>query len=118
MPSFDIVSQVNSMEIENAVNIAKKELANRFDFKGSKAEIALEKNEIKLSAENEFKMKALAEIVIGKIAKRNINLKSVEQCAPDLSPLGHARQTIKIKQEIATDVAKQVTGFIREAKFK
>ena len=46
MPSFDIVSEVNSMEIENAVNIAKKELANRFDFKGSKAEIVLEKNEI------------------------------------------------------------------------
>ena len=118
MPSFDIVSQVNSMEIENAVNIAKKELANRFDFKGTNAEIALEKNEIKLSAENQFKVKALAEIVIGKIAKRNISLKSVEQCEPDVSPLGHARQTIKITQGIATDIAKQVTGFIRESKFK
>jgi len=118
MPSFDIVSQVNSMEIENAVNIAKKELANRFDFKGSKAEIALEKNEIKLSAEDQFKMKALAEIVLGKIAKRNISLKSVEQCEPEVSPLGHARQLIRIKQGIATDVAKQVTGFIREGKFK
>ena len=118
MPSFDIVSQVNSMEIENAVNIAKKELANRFDFKGSNAEIALEKNEIKLSAENEFKLRALAEIVIGKIAKRNISLKSVEQCEPDLSPLGHARQVIKIKQGLATDAAKEVTGFIREEKFK
>jgi len=118
MPSFDIVSQVNSMEIENAVNTAKKELANRFDFKGSTAEIALEKNAIKLSAENPFRVKALAEIVIGKIAKRNISLKSVEQCEPEVSPLGHARQLIKIKQGIATDVAKEVTGFIREAKFK
>ena len=118
MPSFDIVIKVNSMEIENAVNIAKKELANRFDFKGSKAEIMLEKDEIKLSAQDQFKLKALSEIVIGKIAKRNISLKSVEQCEPDVSPLGHARQTIKIKQGIATDVAKQVTGFIREAKFK
>ena len=59
MPSFDIVSQVNSMEIENAVNQAKKELASRFDFKGSKAEIVLEKNEIKLTAEDQFKIKAL-----------------------------------------------------------
>jgi uncharacterized protein YajQ (UPF0234 family) len=118
MPSFDIVSQVNSMEIENAVNIAKKELANRFDFKGTHAEIVLEKNEIKLSAENPFKLNALREIVIGKIAKRNISLKSVEQCEPDVSPLGHARQVVKIKQGIATDVAKQVTGYIREAKFK
>ena len=78
----------------------------------------LEKNEIKLSAENPFKLKALAEIVIGKIAKRNISLKSVEQCEPEVSPLGHARQLIKIKQGIATEVAKQVTGFIRESKFK
>lgn len=118
MPSFDIVSQVNSMEIENAVNIAKKELANRFDFKGTQAEIVLEKDEIKLSAENAFKLKALAEIVLGKIAKRNISLKSVEQCEPEVSSIGHARQTLKIKQGIAPDIAKQLTGFIRESKFK
>ena len=118
MPSFDIVSQVNSMEIENAVNTAKKELANRFDFKGSKAEIVLEKSEIKLSTEDQFKMKNLVEIVIGKIAKRNISLKNIEQCAPDLSPLGHARQVIKIKQGLETEVAKQITSFIRDGKFK
>ena len=106
------------MEIENAVNVAKKELANRFDFKGSKAEIVLEKNEIRLSAEDQFKMKGLVEIVIGKIAKRNISLKNVEQCAPDVSPLGHARQVIKIKQGIETEVAKQITGCIRDGKFK
>ena len=93
------------MEIENAVNIAKKELANRFDFKGTNAEIVLEKNEIKLSAENQFKVKALAEIVIGRIAKRNISLKSVEQCEAEVSPLGHARQLIKIKQGIEPVVA-------------
>jgi len=118
MPSFDIVSEVNSMEIENAVNIAKKELANRFDFKGSKAEIVLEKNEIKLSAEDQFKIKALVDIVIGKITKRNISLKNVETCDPDVSPLGHARQVIKIKQGLETVVAKEVTGFIRDGKFK
>ena len=113
MPSFDIVSQVNSMEIENAVNQAKKELANRFDFKGSKWEIVLEKTEIKLTADNEFKVATLNEIVIGKLAKRGISLKSVEQCDPDISPLGHARQSIKIKQGIESAVAKQITGFIQ-----
>src|SRR5512143_1844942 len=118
MPSFDIVSQVNSMEVENAVNIAKKELANRFDFKGTKAEIILEKNEIRLSAENAFKLRALTEIVLGKIAKRNISLKSIEQCEPEVSPLGHARQLLKVRQGIETEVAKQVTGFIRESQFK
>ena len=118
MPSFDIVSQVNSMEIENAINQAKKELANRFDFKGSNAEIILDKDEIKLSADDRFKIVALAEIVMGKLAKRNISLKNVERGEPDVSPLGHARQSIKIKQGLDQTVAKQVTGFIREGKFK
>jgi uncharacterized protein YajQ (UPF0234 family) len=118
MPSFDIVSQINSMEVENAVNQAKKELANRFDFKGSKAEIILEKTEIKLSAEDDFKVRTLNEMVIGKLAKRGISLKSVEQCDPDLSPLGHARQLIKLKNGLDQTVAKQITTFIREGKFK
>jgi len=118
MPSFDIVSQVNPMEIENAVNQAKKELANRFDFKGSNAEIVLEKNEIKLSAEDQFKIRALSEIVMGRLGKRNISLKNVERGEPEVSPLGHSRQTIKIKQGLESDIAKQVTGFIREGKFK
>ena len=118
MPSFDIVSQVNSMEIENAVNQAKKELANRFDFKGSKWEIVLEKAEIKLTADNEFKVATLNEIVVGKLAKRGVGMKSVESGDPDISPLGHARQTIKIKMGIETAVAKEITGFIREGKFK
>lgn len=118
MPSFDIVSEVNSMEIENAVNQAKKELANRFDFKGSTAEILLEKNEIKLSAEDEFKVRTLVEMVMGKLAKRQISLKSVEKKDPDVSPLGHARQVIKIKQGIETPVAKEITSFIRDTKLK
>jgi cyclic-di-GMP-binding protein len=118
MPSFDIVSQVNTMEIENAVNQAKKELANRFDFKGSKWEIVLEKTEIKLTADNEFKVGTLNEIVVGKLAKRGVSMKSIEQCDPDISPLGHARQSIKIKQGIESTVAKEITGFIRDGKFK
>jgi cyclic-di-GMP-binding protein len=106
------------MEIENAVNQAKKELANRFDFKGSNAEIVLEKHEIKLSATDQFKINALHEIVVGKLAKRQISLKSVESMPPEISPLGHSRQLIKIKQGIEQPVAKQITGFIREGKFK
>jgi uncharacterized protein YajQ (UPF0234 family) len=118
MPSFDIVSQVNSMEIENAVNQARKELANRFDFKGTPAEIVLEQNEIKLSADNQFKIRALHEMVMGKLSKRSISLKSVEAAEPDVSPLGHARQVIKIKQGLEQTVAKQITSFIRDGKFK
>ncbi|HOB33181.1 MAG TPA: DUF520 family protein, partial [Verrucomicrobiota bacterium] len=104
MPSFDIVSQVSSMEIQNAVSQAKKELANRFDFRGSKAEIELEKNEIKLSAEDLFKVRTLSEIVVGKLARRGVSLKNVDRPDPDVSPLGHARQVIRIKQGIETAV--------------
>jgi hypothetical protein len=118
MPSFDIVSEVNSMEIENAVNQANKELANRFDFKGSNAQILLEKNEIKLSAEDEFRVRTLVEMVMGKLAKRQISLKNMEKKDPDVSPLGHARQIIKIKQGIETPIAKEVTGFIRDTRLK
>ena len=118
MPSFDIVSQVNSMEIENAVNQAKKELANRFDFKNSNAEIQLDKKEIKLTAEDEFRVRTLVEMVMGRLAKRDISLKSVEKGEPDISPLGHARQVIKIKEGLETAVAKQVTSFIRDTKLK
>lgn len=118
MPSFDIVSEVSSMEVENAINQAKKELATRFDFKDSKAEIVLDKNEIKLSAEDQFKLNSLQEIVIGKLAKRGVSLKNVDKAEPDVSPLGHARQVIKIKQGIETEVAKQITGFIRDSKAK
>ncbi len=118
MPSFDIVSQINSMEVENAVNQAKKELANRFNFKGSQAAISLEKNEIKLSAEDHFKVRALVEIVIGKLAKRNISLKSVDKGEPEISPLGHTRQVIKLKDGLDQPVAKQIASFIRETKLK
>jgi uncharacterized protein YajQ (UPF0234 family) len=118
MPSFDIVCIVSSMEVENAVNQARKELANRFDFKASKAEILLEKNEIKLSAEDKFKIKALEEIVIAKLAKRQVSLKNVDRGEPEISPLGHARQVLKIKQGIEPLVAKQVTTFIRDLKLK
>jgi hypothetical protein len=118
MPSFDIVSEVSPMEVENAVNQARKELANRFDFKNSPAEIALEKNEIKLTAQDQFKIKALHEIVVARLAKRQVSLKNVESLPPEVSPLGHARQVIRIKQGIAQPVAGQITAFIRDTQLK
>jgi len=118
MPTFDIVSQVDFMEVQNAVNQAQKELANRFDFKGANAEIVLEKSEIKLKANDQFKIQALAEMVVGRLSKRGISMKSVNRGEPDISPLGHARQTIKVKEGIEGAVARQITSFIRDTKLK
>jgi uncharacterized protein YajQ (UPF0234 family) len=118
MPTFDIVSKVDFMEVQNAVNQAQKELANRFDVKGANAEIVLEKAEIKLRANDQHKIKALEEMVIGKLSKRGISLKNVDRGEPDISPLGHARQSIKLKQGIDGALGKQITAFIRDAKLK
>lgn len=118
MPSFDIVSKVNPMELENAINQAKKELLSRFDFRGVQAEIVLDKHEIKLTAQDAFKLKALEEIVIGKLAKRQISLKSIERKEPEVSSVGHARQLIQIKNGLDSTIAKQVSAFVRETKLK
>lgn len=118
MPSFDIVSKVNSMEVENAINQAQKELLSRFDFKGSGAEIVLEKHEVKLRAPDAFKMRALVEMVVAKLAKRGISMKSIDQGEAELSPLGHARQSIKIKQGIEGAQAKDISQFIRALNLK
>ncbi len=118
MPSFDVVSEVDMMEVKNALEQANKELANRFDFRDAKAEILLEKEEIKLSAINAFKIKALEEIVLGKLARRNISLKNIDRQDPDISPLGHARQVLKLKMGLETDIAKTICTAIRDTKIK
>ena len=84
----------------------------------AKAEIELEKESIKLSAINQFKIQALEEIVLGKLARRNVSLKNVERKDPDISPLGHARQELKLKQGLETDIAKTITQAIRDTKLK
>lgn len=118
MPSFDVVSEVDMMEVKNALEQANKELANRFDFRDAKAEILLEKESIKLSAINQFKIQALEEIVLGKLARRNVSLKNIERKDADISPLGHARQELKLKQGLETDIAKTICQAIRDTKIK
>jgi uncharacterized protein YajQ (UPF0234 family) len=98
MPSFDIVSEVDKQEVDNALNQARKELATRFDFKDTKAEILHEKDKIVLTAEDATRLRALREIVIGKLSKRGVDLRNVEQVEAAISPLGHARQELKIQQ--------------------
>lgn len=106
------------MEIENAVNQAQKELATRFDFKGSNAEIVLEKTEIKLRANDSFRMQQLSELVQAKLNKRNISPKQYEVKDAELSPLGHARQSILLKAGIDGVNAKAISLFIRQSGIK
>jgi uncharacterized protein YajQ (UPF0234 family) len=118
MPSFDIVSEVDAQEIDNALNQARKELATRFDFKGSTAEILSEKGKITLTAEDASRLRGLREIVIGKLSKRGVDLRNVEQAEPAISPLGHARQELKIQQGLEGDKAKEIIHAIKAQNFK
>ena len=118
MPSFDIVSEVDPQEIDNAINQARKELATRFDFKGSTAEIIAEKDKITLSAEDASRLRGLREIVIGKLSKRGVDLRNIEQVEPAISPLGHARQELKIQQGLEGDKAKEIIHAIKGQNFK
>lgn len=119
MPSFDIVSEVDRQEVANAIDQARRELATRFDFKGSTATIELEKDgSIALKAEDASRLKGLREIVVSRLAKRNVDLRNVEQGEPDISPLGHARQTFKIQQGLEGDKAKEIIKHIKAAGLK
>lgn len=115
MPSFDIVSEVDTQEIDNAINQARKELVTRFDFKGSNAEIRWDAklNKILLSAEDASRLKSLEEITVGKLAKRNIDLRNVDRKKPEISPLGHATQDLEIKQGLDGEKAKEIVKAIK-----
>ena len=118
MPSFDIVSEVDTQEVDNALNQARKELATRFDFKGSVAEILLEKDKITLTAEDASRLRGLREIVVGRLGKRGVDLRNVEQVEPAISPLGHARQELKIQQGLEGEKAKEIIHAIKGQNFK
>jgi cyclic-di-GMP-binding protein len=114
MPSFDVVSEVDKQEIDNAINQARKELATRFDFKNCHASIELTNpNLIELRAEDAARLKSLLEVLIGRLAKRNIDLRNVERQDPAISPLGHARQELHIKQGLDGDKAKEIIKAIK-----
>src|ERR1700694_1575595 len=118
MPSFDIVSEVDKQEIDNALNQARKELATRFDLKDAKTEIIHEKEKVVLSADDGAHLKSLREIVIGKLSKRGVDLRNVKQEEPALSSVGHARQELKIQQGLEGEKAKEIVQAIKSQNFK
>jgi len=117
MPSFDVVSEVDMHEAQNAVNQANQEVTNRFDFKDSNANYELKESAINLSAQNEFQIKQMAEVLESKLIKRGIQLGSLEYGEIRLSG-NAAQQEVKIQQGIETSLAKQIVKTIKNAKMK
>ena len=114
MPSFDIVSEIDRQEVDNALNQARKELVTRFDLKGSNATIEQpSKDKIALSADDGTRLKALHEIVVGKLARRNVDLRNVDHGTPAISSMGKATQELTIKQGIEGTRAKEIITAIK-----
>lgn len=118
MPSFDIVSKVDMQEVDNAVNQAIKEIAQRYDFKGSKSEISLEKDSIKVLSDDDYKLKAVVDVLQSKFIKRNISIKAMQYGKPEQASGGMVRQIITIQQGISKEKGKDIIAVIKEAKLK
>ncbi|MFN2441048.1 MAG: YajQ family cyclic di-GMP-binding protein [Thermoanaerobaculia bacterium] len=116
--SFDIVSNTDLQEVANAVQQAKKELATRFDFKGSKSEITLGEAEITLVSDDAQKLKSLKDILEDKLVKRKVSLKALDYQKLEEAALGTVRQKATIVQGIESDKAKEIVRAIKDAKIK
>ena len=118
--SFDIVSEVDLQEMDNAVNQANKELVQRFDFKDSKASIAYDRKEKKITliADDEYKLRALTDILVTRMAKRQVSLKSLKFNHPEKAFEGYLRQAVEICMGIDKEKAKELTGIIKGFKVK
>jgi uncharacterized protein YajQ (UPF0234 family) len=114
LPSFDVVSKVDMQEVANALQQARKEILQRYDFKGSKTEIEQEKNVVKITSDNDFKVKAVVDILQSKFVKRSINLKSLEYGKIEAAGGSLARQLITIHQGLDTDAAREVVKLIKD----
>jgi cyclic-di-GMP-binding protein len=116
--SFDIVSKVDLQEVRNGIDQAQRELANRYDFKGSKCEIQFEKDQITLIADDEFKMKQLKDIVESKLLKRGIDLRQIDYGKEEAGTGMTIRQKVEMKQGIAQDQAKSIIKQIKDKGLK
>ena len=116
--SFDIVSEVDRAEITNAINQTVKEVRQRFDFKGSTATVALEANELILTAEDETKLRNMNYIFQQKLVRRGVPLKALSYGTVDPAAGGTVRQKVQIQQGIPQEKAKEVVRFIKDSKAK
>jgi len=116
--SFDIVSQVDLQEVNNAVNQARKELHTRFDFKDSKSEINYDGEKITLIADDEFKLKNVVDILESKLVKRGVNLKALKYGKIEPAAKDTVRQQVDFVQGVDKELAKKITKLIKDSKIK
>jgi hypothetical protein len=118
--TFDIVSKVDLQEVSNAIQQAMKEIGQRYDFRGSKSDIELDKgnNEITLTSDDEYKLKSVVDIMESKFIKRKVPIKALEYGTVDAALSGTVKQVVKLQQGIPTEKAKEIAKIIKSAKMK
>lgn len=117
MPSFDVVSEVDMHEVTNAVDQASREVANRFDFKGTDSRFEQDEAVITLTSESEFQLKQMLDILESKLTKRGIDIACLKVDEPQAAGK-HARQTVTLRQGLDTPLAKQIVKQIKDSKLK
>ena len=117
MPSFDVVSEVDIQEVRNAVDQANREVGTRFDFKGVEASFELKESSVLLSAEQEFQLGQMMDILRQKLVKRGVDIDCLDVAEPEVS-LNASRQTVTIRQGIESDLAKKMAKAIKASKIK
>ena len=118
MPSFDIVSEVNQQEVKNAIEQANKEITNRYDFKGSDARIEQKDLELSVFGDDEFKLGQVMDVLRARLAKRNVDVRSLEPGTIEKISGDKVKQPIKVKVGIPQDKAKGIVKLIKDAKLK
>ncbi|ATF13076.1 YajQ family cyclic di-GMP-binding protein [Brevibacillus brevis X23] len=116
--SFDIVSKVELSEVNNAIQTALKEIENRFDFKGSKSSISLEKEELVFASDDDFKLSQVKDILLGKLVKRDVPIKNLDYGKIEPAAGGTVRQRVKLVQGIDKDNAKKINSIIKDTGVK
>jgi cyclic-di-GMP-binding protein len=118
MPSFDIISEVDKQELRNAVEQANKEITNRFDFKGSDARVEQAEYVLTAFADDDFKLSQVLDVLTGKLAKRNIDVRALDKGNIEKISGNKVKQQVTVKTGVETELAKKIVKLIKDSKLK
>jgi uncharacterized protein YajQ (UPF0234 family) len=118
MPSFDIVSEVNQVEVRNAVDQTNKEVSTRFDFKGSDARVEQKESVLTLYADDDFKLSQVTDILTGKLTKRGVDIRSLKYGDPEKISGNKVKQAVTVREGVEQELAKKIVRTIKDSKLK
>ena len=118
MPSFDIVSEVNQVEVRNAVDQCNKEVANRFDFKGSDARVEIGDKELTVFADDEFKLGQVRDVLTGKLSKRGVDVRCLEPGTVEKISGNKVKQPVAVRAGVDQELAKKIVRMVKDSKLK